>query len=91
MGVASVPSMLGDRRDRIRHEGPVHVWRQIADDITADVRARRLAKGQRLPTYADMADSYGVAVATVQRAMLELRREGVVTVAVGRGTFIAEK
>lgn len=82
--------MLGDRRDRIRHEGPVTIWRQIADDIAADVRAGRLSDGARLPAYADLADSYGVAVGTVKRAVLELRREGIVTVVVGRGTFISE-
>lgn len=81
--------MLGDRRDRIEHEGPVTVWRQLADDLASDVAAGRLARGARLPRYTEIAESYGVSVDTVQRAMLALRKEGVVVVTVGRGTFVA--
>lgn len=85
-----VRSMLGDRRDRIRHEGPELVWKQVADDLRADIRAGRLRRGARLPAVEEIASSYGVAAMTVRRAMMDLRRDGLVVVVVGRGTYIAE-
>lgn len=82
--------MLGDRRDRIRHDGPELLWAQIADDLRADIRQGRLSRGARLPSYEDMADAYGVATLTVRRAIRELRAEGLVVVLVGRGTYVRD-
>ncbi len=82
--------MLGDRRDRIRHDGPKLVWKQVADDLRADIKAGRIRRGARLPAVEDIAVSYGVAAMTVRRAMMDLRADGVVVVVVGRGTYVAE-
>lgn len=81
--------MLGNRRDRIDHDGPALVWQQVADDLRADIKAGRLPRGARLPSYEDIADAYGVAGMTVRRAIRELRAEGIVVVVVGRGTYVA--
>jgi GntR family transcriptional regulator len=85
------PDVLGDRRDRIRHDGPRLLWSQVADDLRADIRAGRLPAGARLPAYEDMAVTYGVATLTVRRAIRELRAEGLVVVVVGRGTYVREQ
>lgn len=85
---ATFKIMIGDRRDRIRHEGPVRLWQQVADDLRADIRSGAIPSGARLPSYLSLADSYGVAALTIRRAILELRREHLVTVTVGRGTYV---
>lgn len=81
--------MVGDRRERIQHDGPITLWRQVADDLRADIRSGRLGSGARLPPYDDLAAAYGVAKATAQRAIRELRGEGLVTVVVGRGIYVS--
>lgn len=64
------------------HQVPAHqidpfgeyAYRQVADDI-----ARRIEAGEimaKLPSERDLADEYGVAYATVRRAMTELRERG---------------
>lgn len=81
--------MWGDRRGRIRHEGPDKVWEQVANDITADIRSGALRSGARLPSHNDLADTYGVALVTIRRAMLHLRQRKIVRVVHGRGTYVA--
>lgn len=77
------------RADRIDHAGAGgHVWRQIADDLAADIASGDLPPGAKLPSGPELAGIYGVARATVERAIRELREGGLVTVVFGRGTFI---
>lgn len=81
----------GNRADRIDHEGPRFVWQQIADDIAADVRSGVLPVNSRIPSEQALADDvYGVARATVRRAIASLVEEGLLLVVHGRGTFVAE-
>lgn len=80
----------GNRADRIDHEGPRFVWQQIADDIAADIRSGALPVNSRLPAEQDLAvDVYGVARATVRRAIASLAEEGLLVVMHGRGTYVA--
>lgn len=79
----------GNRADRIDHEGPRFVWQQIADDIAADIRSGALPVNSRLPAEQDLAvDVYGVARATVRRAIASLAEEGLLVVMHGRGTYV---
>lgn len=79
---------LEDRSDRIRHDLPVHVYAQVADDIQADIDAGRLAPGARLPSERELAAQYGVAGMTAQRAVALLRQRGKVVTLLGRGSFV---
>jgi DNA-binding GntR family transcriptional regulator len=81
---------FGDRSDRIVHSGPATVWRQVADDIKADITTGRLAPGWKLPPETDLAESYGIARNTVRRAVAELVKDGYPIVVQGRGTFVVE-
>lgn len=91
-GVYSGRMAWGNRADRIDHEGPRFVWQQIADDIAADIRSGALPANSRLPAEQDLAaDVYGVARATVRRAIASLAEEGLILVMHGRGTFVAEQ
>lgn len=63
-------------------------YRQIADAIRADIAARRLVEGDRLPTVRTLADSYGAPTGTVARALDLLRAEGVIVSRHGRGLYV---
>lgn len=77
-----------DRRDRIEHDGPELLWVQVARDLRADIESGALAPGAKLPNESELAALYGVARVTVRKALASLRDEGLVTVTVGRGTYV---
>jgi DNA-binding GntR family transcriptional regulator len=68
-------------------DDPRPEYAQIADDLRSAVTSGRLNTGDKLPSRAKLAEQYGVATATVNRAVEQLVREGVV-VAWNRGTFV---
>lgn len=76
------------RADRLSHSGPEYVWRQIADDITADIQSGALPSGAKLPSRTELASIYGVAGVTVTKAVKALRDEGLVRSSVGLGTYV---
>jgi DNA-binding GntR family transcriptional regulator len=67
------------------------LYMQVADYIEGQVKAGKIARGQRLPSERDMGEYYGVAYQTVRRAMRELRGRGLVESVLGKGTFITKK
>lgn len=66
--------------------GPRYI--AIADAMSADVAAKRLKAGDRLPPHRDLAWKLGVTVGTVSRAYAEATRRGLINGEVGRGTYI---
>lgn len=81
--------MWEPRSDRIDHDGPETLWRQVADDLAADIAAGVLSAGSRLPTELELSEIYGVARGTIRRAVAELSERGAIVVVHGRGTFVA--
>ena len=71
-----------------RREGAPPVYRQIADQIRADVAAGRLRPGDRLPPIRALARQLGVNRDTVALAYDALAADGMVESTVGRGTFV---
>src|SRR5947209_3276336 len=65
------------------------LYRRIKDDIAHQIATAQLAPGAILPTRPELAERYGTTTATVDRAMLELAREGAVTAGSGRRTFVS--
>jgi DNA-binding transcriptional MocR family regulator len=61
----------------------------IAQALSADIRAGRLAPGTQLPPQRQLAKALGVDLTTVTRAFNEIRREGLVEGNTKRGTFVS--
>jgi GntR family transcriptional regulator len=61
---------------------------RVADDITARIASGELKPGARLRSERDLAEYYGVAYATVRRAMVVLRERQLIETIHGRGTYV---
>ena len=60
----------------------------IARDIEDEIRAGRLAVGERLPSERDMARDRQISRVTARHALQHLTRRGLLEAQVGRGTFV---
>jgi GntR family transcriptional regulator len=67
---------------------PTPFYRQIADAIAADIAARRLKKGDPIPSELTLQQLHGVARGTARRAVEELRKRGLVVTIPQRGTYV---
>ncbi len=71
-----------------RQPGPR--YQAIIHAVSEAITSGRLAARERLPTHRELARQLGLDVGTVSRAYAELRRQGLISGEVGRGTFVAE-
>jgi GntR family phosphonate transport system transcriptional regulator len=69
----------------------VTLWRQIAESLSADLKAGRIKPGDRLPTEVELAERFTVNRHTVRRAVAMLAEQGILRVEQGRGTFVNDK
>lgn len=60
----------------------------LADSLAAEIAGGRLAPGDRLPPQRDFAYQHGIAASTASRVYAELRRRGLISGEVGRGTYV---
>ncbi len=63
-------------------------FRAIAQRIADDIRSGALQAGDRLPPQRVFAYNRGIAASTAGRVYAELRRRGLVSGEIGRGTFV---
>ena len=70
----------------IGSDGPI--YRQLADQVLAGVKAGLLKPGDRLPTERELAAQLGVARGTVRKAYRELADNNLVQVIQGSGVYI---
>ena len=73
----------------IDRESPEPPWRQLEGLLRAQIESGELRPGQRLPALVDLAETYDLAVSTVQKAMQALKDAGLVVTS-AMGTFIAK-
>ena len=83
--------MSGDREPVVDTSAPAYVYVQVADHGAWQIRVGRLQPGARLAGERDLAQEYGVSIASVRRAVAELRERGLVLTLPAKGTFIAEQ
>jgi DNA-binding GntR family transcriptional regulator len=65
-------------------------YQRIADDLRTRISSGEYPVGSQLPTKAELMTRYGVAVNTVERAVDELRKAGIVETLQGAGMFVCE-
>lgn len=76
-------------RPQLKETSPMK-YLGIVDALEADIRAGRVARGDRLPSQRAVAEALDVDLTTVTRAFNEARRRGLIQAHAGRGTFISE-
>lgn len=64
------------------------LYQEIVDQIQAQVQSGQLSPGDRLPPERELAEQFGVSRTAVREAIKSLAEKGLVTVEVGRGTFV---
>ncbi len=69
--------------------GEPYLYRRIEASVRAMIADGTMQPGTRLPSEATLARRFGTTRVTVSKALAVLERDGLVTRAVGRGTFVA--
>lgn len=69
----------------------VSLTRKVADWFAREIRAGRLASGERLPTEQALIGRFGVSRTVIREAMSALRSEGLVVSRQGSGVFVADQ
>ncbi|GAA1236731.1 GntR family transcriptional regulator [Microbacterium phyllosphaerae] len=75
----------------IDRRSPVPFYSQLKSLMLADIAARGLEPGDRIPTERELCDTYDVSRTVVRQTLLELEHEGVISREKGRGTFLADR
>jgi DNA-binding LacI/PurR family transcriptional regulator len=71
-----------------RQDNRMPLYKRIMAEIARQIATAELAPGAALPTRSELAAHYCTTKATVDRAMQELTRDGIVTGGSGRRTFV---
>jgi GntR family transcriptional regulator len=67
------------------------VYRQIADQLRASIRAGDYAPGAKLRSERELSEEFQTSRVTIRQAIAELRAEGLIIAAHGRGLFVRER
>jgi GntR family transcriptional regulator len=67
------------------------LWYQITEALRARIHGRTPEEPRRLPTEAQLAEEYGVAVSTIRQALTALEADGLITRRRRHGTFISDQ
>jgi DNA-binding transcriptional regulator YhcF (GntR family) len=69
-------------------ETPIYL--QLMDEIKGQIAAGRLSPGEKIDSIRELAASYVVNPNTIQRALLELERDGLLATQRASGKFVTE-
>ncbi|CCH28562.1 GntR family transcriptional regulator [Actinosynnema sp. NPDC047251] len=70
---------------------PRPAYQQIAEDLRRLIASDAIQVGDKLPSLAELQVKYGRAVMTLQKALDQLRNEGLVISRQGEGTIVVKK
>jgi GntR family transcriptional regulator len=65
-------------------------YEQVADDLTKKIRSGEYPPGSRLPSRAQLGETYSVSASVIEKAMMLLRRDGLTETLAGVGVFVAD-
>jgi GntR family transcriptional regulator len=71
--------------------GPIPLYHQLEQDLTARITSGEYAPGTCLPTEEQIGQQYGVSRITVRKALESLLTQGLITRRRGVGSFVAEQ
>src|ERR1041384_2160552 len=77
-----------DFRPMLSHESEVPLYRQLLEQMGAQIRSGKLARGERLPATRELAGLLGLNRTTVSAAYAMLQEHGLLAGRVGRGSFV---
>ncbi|MCR5187394.1 MAG: GntR family transcriptional regulator [Treponema sp.] len=66
------------------------IYTQIYEQIAAQIMSGQLASGEKLPPIRTVAVNLRVSVIPVKQAWEQLEREGLISTAAGRGSFVSD-
>ncbi|HEU0201124.1 MAG TPA: phosphonate metabolism transcriptional regulator PhnF [Burkholderiaceae bacterium] len=69
----------------------VTMWKQIAEELEAEIRNRVYAQTGRLPSKNELARRFGVNRDTLRQAVAALAQQGLVSVEQGKGAFVRQE
>jgi len=72
----------------IDHEGDVPVYLQLAAILRGQIERGELAPRRALPSINRLAQQYGIARGSAEKAVQVLRDEGLVRTVIGRGVYV---
>jgi GntR family transcriptional regulator len=75
----------------VNPDAPVPPYRQLAALLRAEIQSGKRPPGSRIPSINQLASDYGIATATVVKALRVLKDERLIVGATGHGTFVAER
>ena len=69
--------------------GKGHIYEELISLLKDDIKNGKLLPGTKLPPQRELADYLDINISTVSRAFKKCEEEGILTSAVGSGTFVA--
>lgn len=75
----------------IDYSSGLPTWIQVKNRLSYLIGSGEYKAGDRLPTVRGLAVDLDIAYNTVNRAYMDLEREGYISTRKGRGTFVAER
>ena len=84
-------TMGGIEALEIDYESGLPVWMQVKNRLSYLIASGEYEAGDRLPTVRALAVDLDISYNTVNRAYMDLEREGYISTRKGRGTFVAER
>jgi GntR family transcriptional regulator len=73
---------------KINTSSGVPIYRQISDQVKVAVATGTLSRGEQLPSVRGLSEALVINPTTVQRAYMDLERDGVIETRRGQGTFV---
>ncbi|MER6944771.1 GntR family transcriptional regulator [Nonomuraea sp. NPDC000554] len=71
-------------------DGPVPIYKQVADLIREQIESGELKAGEPVPSEAKLERDYDIARTTARRVARELREQGMAYTIQGEGTFVGQ-
>lgn len=75
---------------QIKADSAIPMYRQLADLIRGKISSREILTGDRIPSEAQLSETFGISRITVRQALAELERDSLLQRVPGKGTFVRE-